>query len=99
MYVSHQALRILARDRMTATEQRQADDQLGQIVAALARSGRRFADQARALARPLAVAGQRSASFRKVGEPQSRSEARDSAACFRKMPETIARTASTGAKR
>jgi hypothetical protein len=42
MYVSHQALRILARERMTSAEQREADAQLGRIVAALARSGRRF---------------------------------------------------------
>jgi hypothetical protein len=42
MYVSHQALRILGGDRMTAAEQRQADEQLGRIVAALSRSRRRF---------------------------------------------------------
>jgi hypothetical protein len=40
--VSHQALRILGGDSMTAAEQRQADEQLGRIVAALSRSRRRF---------------------------------------------------------
>jgi hypothetical protein len=43
MYVSYQVLRILAADRMTAAEQRQADEQLGRIVAALSQSARRFA--------------------------------------------------------
>ena len=57
MYVSNQALRLLARDRMTAAEQRAADDQLGRIVAALSQSRRRFAERTGALARALAPAG------------------------------------------
>jgi len=57
MYVSHQALRILAADRMTAAEQREADEQLGRIVAALSQSWRRFTERTGALARALAPAG------------------------------------------
>ena len=57
MYASYQALRILGADRMTAAEQRAADDQLGQIVAALSQSRRRFAERTGALARTLAPAG------------------------------------------
>jgi hypothetical protein len=57
MYVSHQALRILAHDRMTAAEQREADAQLGQIVAALSLSWRRFGKRTGALARALAPVG------------------------------------------
>ena len=45
MYVSHQALRILAGDGMTTAQQREADDQLGRIIAALSRSGRRFGER------------------------------------------------------
>ena len=56
MYVSNQALRLLARDRMTAAEQRAADDQLGRIVAALSQSRRRFAERTGTLARALALA-------------------------------------------
>jgi hypothetical protein len=41
MYVPHQALRVLAGDRLTTAQQREADAQLGRIVAALSRS-RRF---------------------------------------------------------
>jgi hypothetical protein len=43
MYVTYQVLRTLAADPLTATEQRQADEQLGRIVAALSQSWRRFA--------------------------------------------------------
>jgi hypothetical protein len=57
MYMSHQALRILARDRMTAAEQRAADDQLGRIAAALSVSLRRFTHRTGALARALVPAG------------------------------------------
>jgi hypothetical protein len=42
MYLSHQALRILAGEGLTTAEQREADAQLGRIVAALSRRGRRF---------------------------------------------------------
>jgi hypothetical protein len=56
MYVSHQALRILGRDRLTAAQQREADEQLGRMVAALTRSRRRFAG--RTLAGGRAGSGQ-----------------------------------------
>jgi hypothetical protein len=45
MYVSHQALRILGRDSMTAAEQREADEQLGRIVVGLSWSRRRSPDE------------------------------------------------------
>ena len=64
MYVSYQVMRSLAADRMTAAEQRQADEQLGRIVSALSQSGRCFAQRAGALARALTPAGGWSASFR-----------------------------------
>lgn len=56
MYVSYQVLRILAADRMTAAEQRLADEQLGRIAAALYQSQRRFARRTGALARALTLA-------------------------------------------
>jgi hypothetical protein len=61
MYVSYQVLRILAADRMTAAEQRQADDQVGRIAAALSQSRRRFTGS---LARALTPAGDSSTSLR-----------------------------------
>jgi hypothetical protein len=64
MYVSYQVMRILAADRMTAAEQRQADEQLGRIAAALSQSWCRFGQRAGALARALAPARDWSTSFR-----------------------------------
>jgi hypothetical protein len=56
MYISHQALRVMARDGMTPAEQRAADAQLGRIVAKMYQSRRRFGEGIRALARALAPA-------------------------------------------
>jgi len=56
MYMSHQALRTLSRDRMTAAQQREADERLGRIVAGLSWSRGRFAERTRALATALAPA-------------------------------------------
>jgi hypothetical protein len=50
MYLPYLMLRNLAPRGMTAGEQREADEQLGQITAAVARWGRRVAAQAHAVA-------------------------------------------------
>jgi len=70
MYVSHQAMRTLSRDRMTAAQQREADEQLGRIAAALSPSRWRFAERTRALAAAPAPARPGS------GSGQARSDAR-----------------------
>jgi hypothetical protein len=80
MYVSYQVLRVLAADGMTAAEQREADEQLGRLVAALSRSRRRFAARTQALAGALIPVGPRSTIFRKVGRSGSAPVAADSAA-------------------
>jgi hypothetical protein len=49
MYLSSQALRILAPGGLTAAEQREADEQAGRIVAALSRPWLRLADRTRSL--------------------------------------------------
>jgi hypothetical protein len=71
MFVSYQILRCLAPDGMTAAEQREADEQLGRIAAAVSQSRRRFAERTRALAGVLAATGRWSTIFRKVGQPGS----------------------------
>ena len=50
MYIPYLMLRSLMPAEMTADEQRAADEQLGRIVAALARRGRRVAARSRELA-------------------------------------------------
>jgi hypothetical protein len=103
MYVSHQALRILAPDGMTAAEQREADEQLGRIAAALSRSRSQFAERVRALAGALAPAGHQSAIFRKVGQAGSPREASGPAHTFSQDPRNGCpaqrRPAPTGARR
>jgi hypothetical protein len=104
MYVSYQVLRILAGDRMTAAEQREADEQQGRIVAGLSQSRRRLAERTRALARALTPAGHRSAIFRKVGRPVSAPAATDSTAMLSQdarngRPTQHRRSAPTGARR
>jgi hypothetical protein len=71
MYVPYQFLRVLAPDGITAAEQREADEQLGRMAAAVGRSRRRFGGRTRALAGVLAPAGSASTIFRKVGQPGS----------------------------
>jgi hypothetical protein len=65
MYLSCQALRVLAPGGLTAAEQREADDQVGRIVAALSQPWRCFAGRTRVLAGRRAPAGHRSAAFEK----------------------------------
>jgi len=50
MYQPYLMLRTLGSPDMTAAQQREADDQLGQTVAAMARRGRRLAARAHAVA-------------------------------------------------
>jgi len=64
MYPSYLMLRTLAPGEMTGSQQRQADEQLGQLAAALARHRRRVAARAHAIA-AAPVRGKRpSAAFR-----------------------------------
>ena len=67
MYLSHEMLSNLAPREMTASEQRQADEQLGQVAAAVARWGHRLAAQIHAAATLPAQGGQRPTAFRKAG--------------------------------
>jgi hypothetical protein len=50
MYLPYQLLRNLVPYEMTASQQREADEQQGQIAAAVARRGHRVAAQVHALA-------------------------------------------------
>ena len=50
MYLPYQMLSNLAPHEMTADQQREADEQLGQVTAGVARSGRRVAAQVHAVA-------------------------------------------------
>ncbi len=67
MYIPYLMLRNLAPGAMTAAEQRAADEQLGRIVAVLARRSRRVAAQVRAVTAPAAWAGHQQAALRKAG--------------------------------
>jgi hypothetical protein len=67
MYLSHQMLSNLAPRTTTAGQQREADEQLGQVAAAVARWRHRVAAQVHAVAaRPGRHRDQRAA-FRKPG--------------------------------
>jgi hypothetical protein len=79
MYLSHQMLSNLTPRQMTAGEQREADEQRGQIAAAAARWGRRVAARVHAAAarpdRPDRPARHPhpQAAFRKAGPAPHRS--------------------------
>jgi hypothetical protein len=66
MYMPDQMLRNLAPREMTAAEQREADEQRGQIAAAVARWGHRVAVRARAIALPAARAGTSARPFERL---------------------------------
>jgi hypothetical protein len=68
----YQMLRNLAPREMTADQQREADEQLGQIAAAVARSGRRVTAQVHAVSALAARDGHQRPAFRKSGPARRR---------------------------
>ena len=67
MYLPYQMMSNLAPHEMTADQQREADEQLGQIIAGVARSGHRVAAQVHAAAALAAWDGHQRPTFRKAG--------------------------------
>jgi hypothetical protein len=67
MYLPYEMLRNLSSREITADEQRKADEQQGQIAAAVARRGHRVAAKVHAVAVLAARDGHQRAAFRKVG--------------------------------
>ena len=72
MYLPYVMLRNLAPPEMTPAEQREADEQLGQTAAALARYGHRVAARVHAAAALAARDGHQRAAFRKTGPARRR---------------------------
>ena len=68
MYLPYQMLRNLTPHSATPAEQREADEQLGRIAAAMALSGRRLAGRAHAVAAVRDLAGRRTRAFEKLTE-------------------------------
>ena len=67
MYLSDQMLRNLTPREMTASQQRESDEQLGQIAAALTRWGHRVTAQVHAAAARPGRHGHQPTVFRKAG--------------------------------
>ena len=76
MYLPYQMLSNLAPHGMTANQQRERDEQLGQITAEVARSGHRVAAQVHAVASRAPRDGHRRPAFRKAGSVQRRAPRR-----------------------
>lgn len=76
MYVPYQMLRNLAPQETTPGQQREADEQLGQITAAVTRCGHRVAARVDALAARTARDGHQTAAFRKAGPARRRASYR-----------------------
>jgi hypothetical protein len=67
MYMTLVMLRALAPDDMTAAQQREADEQLGKVAAALARSRHRLAGRVRTAATTRTPPGRLTAALAGVG--------------------------------
>ena len=72
MYLSDQMLRNMTPREMTASQQRESDEQLGQITATAARWSQRVAAQIHAVAVRPARHGHQLTAFRKAGPARCR---------------------------
>jgi hypothetical protein len=72
MYVPDQMLRNLAPRELTAGQQREADEQLGQISASVTRYVHRVAARVHAVAAPTGRDGHPPSAFRKAGPARRR---------------------------
>ena len=72
MYLPYQMLRNLAPREVTAREQREGDEQRGQIAAAVARRSHRVAARVHAMSGLAGRDGHQPAPFRKAGSTRHR---------------------------